>query len=129
MSGGTVAWEVTTAGPKRLEHKQIGKEADLETWILKDPNLIEPGLAILARQRTTSTCRGGTVVAASDGLGPTVPSAAKGRPRSKWTLAAHSVLGGNPSASPGRRGGRVRPHRTPAYNQDIRRSGIPSWRV
>lgn len=50
MSGGTVAWEVTTDGPRKLEHKQIGKEHDLETWILKDPTLIEPGLAILARQ-------------------------------------------------------------------------------
>lgn len=50
---GVGLWQIQSNSPKRLQVSTVGLEQDLETWIENDPNLLEHGLAIVARQLRT----------------------------------------------------------------------------
>src|SRR4051794_8772577 len=43
-------WQITTDGPQRLSTSNVGLEQDLESWIARDPDLVERGLTIVGRQ-------------------------------------------------------------------------------
>lgn len=55
MARATTVWEVTKGStePKRLPEGSIDLEKTLEDWVEKDPDLVEPGLTVLARQLST----------------------------------------------------------------------------
>ncbi|MGE0790084.1 MAG: endonuclease NucS domain-containing protein [Sandaracinaceae bacterium] len=55
MPRATTVWEIASIGsePKRLSDGFIDVEKTLEDWVEKHPDLIEPGLTVLARQLLT----------------------------------------------------------------------------
>lgn len=55
MTRATTVWEITKgdAEPKRLADGKIDVEKTLEDWVEKHPDLVEPGLRVLARQFQT----------------------------------------------------------------------------
>lgn len=58
MLRATTAYEIVSGSPKKLEVISIDLEKSLEDWIEKDPELLEPRLAVIARQLETD---GGTL--------------------------------------------------------------------
>lgn len=55
MARATTVWEIpkNTTEPKRLPEGTIDLEKTLEDWVEKHPDLVEPGLTVLARQLST----------------------------------------------------------------------------
>lgn len=46
----STAWVIESTGPKKLKESSVELEKNLETWIEKDPFLVQNGLVILHRQ-------------------------------------------------------------------------------
>lgn len=54
MARATTAWEIVNSEPQKLQEGQIDVEKALENWIETHPEMLEPGLLVLARQLETA---------------------------------------------------------------------------